>query len=661
MTHVRHIVATALLLAGLTLIAVLYFAGHSFRVYLIENTDLLYLPTLFADIGSHGGRLSDWYLPPAPYVFPDFPIYLFPHVLGADTVHRLGLFAVAQPLATFGALWFLARPTFRSDALILAVTIITGLMWLAVNAGEPFVILLASVSHYGAFVAAMLFAALWLHFTSAHGRVRERVILCALCAVSYLSTLSDAFFIVQVIVPFVAATVLVALRGEVAPNRRVSTGVVAVWALLALVVPALIYRMPVPSPEVNVAWSPSVSDQLRVSLESRFHLTDGHDDGDHWGYRLADATPANVGALVRDPAVRDTYHIDRQSYAVDGAASPLWRAATMVPVGLVASTFAMLGLCFLGRVWSALHRGISLTHEGAILLAAGVGELGVLSYSQVVAHPTRYPFSLGLDKAYSNTSDLYAGVGRVIADTPLLGVIAIAYVGLVFLALSRGRNGANGSDYPRQLSWIAAFSLLSILATFLVASLLSLGAALPPPRYLIPAYSWPVVVVVLLLGQSLGRRTFVAGTTVSLLALAGLGSSAYALVLKEGLDQRAYSSEVACIDDALRREGLRHGIAQNWDAKYVQELSGLDLTIAQYRSNLEPFKQITSDKYFRETYDFAIISSGDGEHGYPRPGSYMISTDALSRVNGAPKRVIACGIRSVYIYGKDKLRVTPRD
>lgn len=651
MNHMRRTVAIALLLASLAIVAVFYLAGHAFQVYLLENADLLYLPALFSDLGSHGGRLSDWFLTPAPYFFPDFPTYLVAYLLGPDTYSRIGIYSIAQALLTFCALWLLATRVSRTDALTHAVTIMIGLIWLALNVGEPFVILLASASHYGAFISAILLAALWLQCSTAHDRARTGLLLSALCALAYLSALSDAFFLVQVIVPFVAATVLVALPEQVAPIHQGRAGVIAVWALLALVVPALIYRMPVSPPAINVAWSPVVSDTQRVTLEARFHLTDGDFRGDHlWTYRMADTTRANVGALVRDPAVEDTQHIDRQSYAVDGATSPLWRAAVTLPIGLGVSTFVVLGVGFLRRMWNAVRCGLSIRNEGVILLPAVFGALGSLSYNLVVAHPTRYPPSIGLEKAYDNISDLYVGVSRAITDTPVLGMICAGYFVLVMLALYASRARATGCAYPRQLSWIAAFSLLSICATFLVASLITDFPAMP--RYLIPAYSWPVVIVVLLLSHSLEQRAFAVGTAVSLLTVATLGTSAYALAQSNGLRERPYASEISCIDDALEKEGLTHGIAQYWDAKYVQQLSRLDLTMAQYLENLEEMKWITSDKYYRESYDFAIIS----ENAEP---TYTISAEALSSINGDPKRVVSCGARSVYIYGKDRLRTTP--
>jgi hypothetical protein len=63
---------------------------------------------------------------------------------------------------------------------------------------------------------------------------------------------------------------------------------------------------------VKVRWSASVDPAARIDAEQRYSLMQGEvDDGRTWKYVLADSTPANVLALVRDPRVEDTANIDR--------------------------------------------------------------------------------------------------------------------------------------------------------------------------------------------------------------------------------------------------------------------------------------------------------------------------------------------------------------
>ena len=646
----KHLIAFVLLCASLVNIIVFYRGGHSFQGYLIENSDLLYLPTLFSDLISKGGSISDWFLTPAPYFFPDYPVYLIAYILGSDTYSRIAMFSIAQTVLTFCAIWLLARQVSKSDALIQAVTITIGLIWLALNAGEPFVIVLASASHYGSFISAIILAALWIQYETSHEQTRKGVLLSIICILAFLATLSDNFFIVQFIAPFVATTILVELVDRDVPIRRGRFGLIAACALLTLVVPALIYRMPIPPPAVNVAWSPAVDDQRRATLEARFRLTDGDFRGGQvWTYRIADTTRANVRALVRDPDVEDTQHIDRRSFAVDGASGPLWRAVSTLPIGLAASTFAVLCGVFIGRIWGNLRQRLSIKRHVLVLIPAVFGALGFISYNFVVENRTRYPPSIGIEKTYANLSDLSVLVQRTATNNPAYGILLIGYLGLVMLLLY-GRIGRSTSeDYPRQLTWLAVFSCLSLCSTFVTASLMT---DLPVmPRYLIPAFSWPVIIVILFLGHYLGQRFLAVGTVVSALAVVLLTSSSYTLAHNNGLSSRFYPNEISCIDAALEKEGLRNGIAQYWDAKYLQQFSRLDLNVAQHLENLDEMKWITSKRYFRPSYDFAIVS----EDAEP---AYKISSEALSRINGSPKRVVSCGNRSVYIYGKDKLRTT---
>ena len=78
---------------------------------------------------------------------------------------------------------------------------------------------------------------------------------------------------------------------------------------------------PLPSARVNVRWSGSVTPEQRAELEHRYRLTglqqlDEGGSGRSWRYELADPSPENVAALVRDPRVADTHYIDRATYRV---------------------------------------------------------------------------------------------------------------------------------------------------------------------------------------------------------------------------------------------------------------------------------------------------------------------------------------------------------
>ena len=72
---------------------------------------------------------------------------------------------------------------------------------------------------------------------------------------------------------------------------------------------------------VNVRWAPEVGEPARQALERRFRLEQGEPkEGTTYLYRLADISPGNIRALVTDPAVLDTHHIDRAAFALSATA-----------------------------------------------------------------------------------------------------------------------------------------------------------------------------------------------------------------------------------------------------------------------------------------------------------------------------------------------------
>jgi len=645
------VVTGGLLLVTFANVVVSYLAGHSFRAYLLENSDLLYLPALFSDVLTKGGRLSDWFLTPAPYFFPDYLVYLLAYVLGVGTYMRVAAFAVVQIGATLCVMWLLARRLSPSEAFVAAVTITIALVWLALRGNEPFVILLASASHYGTFLSSILFAALWIQYESVSTSRRKRLLLAAICIVVFLATLSDNLFVVQAIVPFGATVIATQVAQRARSMRRAVGPVLAVaWIALAMVVPIMTYRTPIPPPAINVAWAGGVDDQQRATLEARFHLTDGDSRGGGlWTYRIADTTTANVAALVRHPDVNDTQHIDRQSFTVDGAQGPLRRAVSTMPIGLVLSTFVALCWVFVRDVVGDRRKRAMWATGLSAMVPVLFSALGFISYDVLVANPTRYPPSIGFEKIYGNLTDLSVDVGRVMTATPVFGISIVAYVGMMLFGLMRPAVSGSDRASPSPLAWVTAFSLSVICSTIVAASFVT---DLPVmPRYLIPVFLWPVVSVSLFVRHHLGRRFVVAGTALSLLAVASLTSDSYHLGTSNGVSGRYYPSDIACLDAAIEREGLHNGIAQYWDAKYLQQFSRLDLNIAQYSDDLAETKWITSRRYFRQRYDFAILSTN-------AESTFDISSGDLTKMNGAPTQIVGCGSRVLYIYGRDRLRTT---
>lgn len=290
-------------------------------------------------------------------------------------------------------------------------------------------------------------------------------------------------------------------------------------------------------------------------------------------------------------------------------------------------------------------RDFSFKNKIPLIILAICSLLGSISYKWIVENQTRYPTAIGINKLPSNLKDIYELLHSAIIGDPAFGLIFLLYIGIVLKSFTQLlRSEREGFD----LYWLAIFSFLSLCSTLGAVSLVT---NLPiTSRYLIPALSWPVIVVFIFLSYRLRKHFSSLAIAISLLALASMSWSSYHSMMSKGIEKQYYPTEISCIDNALKKEGLHNGIAQYWDAKYLQNFSRLNLNIAQHLDNLGEMHWITSKKYFKQSYDFAIIS----ESAAP---PYKISSDALTHINGTPKSIESCGDKLVLIYGKDKIRV----
>lgn len=498
----KAVLPLAWLVLALSSLVLAYRAVHPIQAYLF-HADSLYLPALFADLFAGSGKLSDWYLTPSPYFFPDYPLYLAAYLLGQGPFEQILLFALLQASLTVAALYAVVRNSSEAYRFATATLIALLLIWLSVNSAEPYVELLTSAYHFGAFLSGLAFVGAWLALEREDdGRVR-RMLLAAMCLLAFLTTLSDTIFLVQIIVPFIGTWILLHRTGQ--------------------------------------------------------------------GARRLLAVPSAV-------------------------------------------------------------------------LTAGI--LGSLAYKLVVTYSTRYPTKLGVTQLGTNLHDLMEILSRLFLALPALGLVVAAYCLFGIACVVATLRKRSFLDLPRPLALLVTFSMISTAAT--LGAVLLVRNLPVSPRYLIPVLTWPVIMSVLLIQHWLGARFFWIGTYVSgILALVLFAS---ALRMPTHGTPGYYPEQLACIDKALEGKSLHKGIAQYWDAKYIQMFSRQRITLAQYGSDLSQHRWITSGRFFAESYDFAIIAEDGGEQ-------FKLPEDKLVAINGAPAERVACGNRTLLIYGPGKLRV----
>lgn len=193
-----------LLALAFAAIAVQYQSNAPLHAILF-NADGMYLPTLFDNLLAHGGSIRDWYLTPAPYFFPDYLLFLIAYWASKSAFHQFLVFSLLQLAAATAALAWIARTCVRSHATLAAVLAATLIGWLAVRPTAPFVFALASAYHFGAFLSALVFVALWLQ-----NEQRPRPWqFPGMYILAFLAALSDPLFMVQAVAPFLVACALV--------------------------------------------------------------------------------------------------------------------------------------------------------------------------------------------------------------------------------------------------------------------------------------------------------------------------------------------------------------------------------------------------------------------------------------------------------------------
>ena len=290
------------------------------------------------------------------------------------------------------------------------------------------------------------------------------------------------------------------------------------------------------------------------------------------------------------------------------------------------------------------HEVQNLLYAGIIPLAFGI--IGLVSYKWIVAHRTRYSGRLGFSKFSQNLGDLSNVVIGVLQKDYLLCLIFILFFYFIFRSIRSFLSYKSTEFLGSQ--FICIFSVISSIAT--IAFVLMLQQIPISERYLISAFSWPVIVVGISISiyfERLATWLFLisSGVMCSVLLLGGIHKMTHL-----GVESENYPADIACIDRALKNEGGVNGIAGYWDAKRIQALSHLNLNIAQHLEDLTEQHWITSSRYFYDRYDFAVYTKD-------APFPFTLSIDKIVQLNGSPKAIYHCGKSTVYFYGSRGLQV----
>lgn len=211
------------------------------------SSDALYLPALYDDVVERGGRLAQWYLTPAPYFFPDWPLYFGLRWLMGGTFHAMAAMMAAQA----SALWLLTALTARRHAAwpqaLAAATLATVVVCQAAAAGYfPYAYIMLGSYHFGTFLLVLV--GLLALPPLLHPRQVTRGAQAGLALLVALTMLSDRLYGLQFVLPSLGLLLL--MRHRVPNWRRLCAALLA-----GCVAGVLLYKLKLLVPNsVGMPW-----------------------------------------------------------------------------------------------------------------------------------------------------------------------------------------------------------------------------------------------------------------------------------------------------------------------------------------------------------------------------------------------------------------------
>jgi hypothetical protein len=185
------------------------------------TADNLYLPALYRDLFEEGGRWAGWRLTPAPYFFPDMPLYFLLDAVTGPFVHAILAYAAVQLALWVLAAQLLVRATLPKEAVavgqVLAVAVVVTVL-LVFSQGRflPARYALLSAFHFSVVLLGMVGLVFALRTFEGGSRAAPWL----LGAVCCLMTASDRLFIFAFTVPAGVCFALLAWMRRPVPWRR---------------------------------------------------------------------------------------------------------------------------------------------------------------------------------------------------------------------------------------------------------------------------------------------------------------------------------------------------------------------------------------------------------------------------------------------------------
>lgn len=175
------------------------------------NPDALYLPMVYKDLFSNYSLLG-WRTPPAPYFFPDMPLYLMISFLVGNFHLAIMLYGVVQSLLFILSVIFLSNAVFESKKSLHRLILLAGVvffLFLATGRCPAFLPILQNGYHFGATLSLIIALLLAVQLLKCRADNKKAVVYVVLLfLLSLVMLLSDTLYLVQFLVPAMLSLLL---------------------------------------------------------------------------------------------------------------------------------------------------------------------------------------------------------------------------------------------------------------------------------------------------------------------------------------------------------------------------------------------------------------------------------------------------------------------
>ena len=228
-----------LILLGSGLISIYYRQIMNFDT--LFNSDSVYLSVLFDDLAYYQGKLSHWFLTPAPYFFPDMPIFFFSSLLTPSIYHRFFIAAFLQLASTY----FLAhqlRQVFSTRLCtsvgLSIIFILACIVWIPQDQ-SPYIFGFLTTYHFGTLMLGLGFLTL---FFKSLLQPKSKPIFISLSIIAGVGVASDLIFVIQILLPLVATIFIVRRYAPTLPNMKQQRNYVLAGMIIGLLIKSLMTK-----------------------------------------------------------------------------------------------------------------------------------------------------------------------------------------------------------------------------------------------------------------------------------------------------------------------------------------------------------------------------------------------------------------------------------